>query len=58
MEDILVNIAKIFVFINESLTVTEETKEEHEEKIRKIFGNIDGIKLQLKKKNFKKRETK
>ena len=37
MEEILFNIANVYVFIDDILIVTKGTKEEHEEKVREVF---------------------
>ena len=50
MEEILINIANVYVFIDDILKVTKGTKEEHEEKVREVFRKLDSRKLQLKKK--------
>ena len=48
MEKILINIAIVYVFIEDILIVTKGTKEEHEEKVREVFKKLDSRKLQLK----------
>ena len=48
MEDILINISNVFIFIDDILIVTKGTKEEHEEKVREVFRKLDSRKLQLK----------
>ena len=48
MEEILINIANVYVFIDDILIVTKGTKEEHEEKVREVFKKLDSRKLQLK----------
>ena len=48
MEKILINIANVYVFIDDILIVTKGTKEEHEEKVREVFKKLDSRKLQLK----------
>ena len=57
MEDILINISNVFIFIDDILLVTKGTKEEHEEKVREVFRKLDSRKLQLKEEkcNSKKR---
>ena len=47
MEDILINITNVFVFIDDILIVTKGTKEEHEEKVWEVFRKLDSNKLQL-----------
>ena len=53
MEDILINISNVFVFIDDILIVTKGTKEEHEEKVREVFRKLDSRKLQLKEEKCK-----
>ena len=39
MEEILYNIANVYVFIDDILIVTKGTKEEHEERLEKFLKN-------------------
>ena len=39
MEDILINLQNVFIFIDDILIVTKGTKEEHEKKLGKFFKN-------------------
>ena len=57
MEDILISISNVFIFLNDILIVPKGTKEEHEEKVREVFRKLDSRKLQLKEEkcNSKKR---
>ena len=48
MEEILVNIANVYVFLDDILIVTKGTKEEHDEKVREVFKELDSRKLHLK----------
>ena len=48
MEDILINIPNVFIFIDDILIVTKGTKEEHEEKVREVIRKLDSRMLQLK----------
>ena len=48
MEEISINIANVYVLIDDILIVTKGTKEEHEEKVREVFKKLDSRKLQLK----------
>ena len=48
MEEILIIIANVYVFIDDILIVTKETKEELDEKVREVFKKLDSRKLQLK----------
>ena len=48
VEEYLIKIANVYVFINDILIVTKGTKEEHEEKVREVFKKLDSRKLQLK----------
>ena len=45
MEDILINISNVFIFIDDTLIVTKGTKEEHEEKVREVIKKLDSRKL-------------
>ena len=47
MEDLLINIENVFIFIDDILIVTKGTKEEHEEKVREV-RKLDSSKLKLK----------
>ena len=49
MEKVLINIQNVFIFIDDILPVTKGTKEEHEEKAKKVFQKLDSRELQLKK---------
>ena len=48
MEEILINITNVYIFIDDILIVTKGTKEEHEEKVREVFKKLDSRKLQLR----------
>ena len=51
MEDILINISNVFIFIDDILIVTEGTKEEHEEKVEKFLESQTVENYNSKKRN-------
>ena len=57
MEEVSINTANVYVFIDEILIVTKGTKEEHEEKVREVFKKLDSRKFQLKEDNAKLQKT-
>ena len=48
MEDILINVQNVFIFIDDILIVTKGTKEDHEKKVGEVFQKSDSRKKKLK----------
>ena len=53
MEDIVIKIANVFIFIDDISVVTKGTKKEREENVWEVFRNLDSRKLQLKEEKSK-----
>ena len=48
MEDFVISILNVFIFIDDISIVTKGTKEEHEAQVREVFRQLGSRKLQLK----------